>query len=743
VRACVFPGQGSQSVGMGGDLFARYPEMTAAADEILGYSVAALCLEDAAGQLHQTRYTQPALYVVNALAYRERCDRGAPPPDFLAGHSLGEYNALLAAGVFDFAAGLRLVKRRGELMSGAAGGGMAAVIGCDGERAEEILRTNGLSGIDVANYNTPSQVVLSGPAEDIARAEDVFAGLGLNYIPLKNVSAAFHSRYMEPLVEPLRAALEGEELQPPKIPVIANVSARPYEAGEIREQLQRQIREPVRWTDSIRYLLAQGVEDYEEVGPGGVLTKLIKSVRKHSSPLPRGAQARVTAERLGAASFLRDYNVRRAYVAGSMCQGIASKELVVRMAKAGYLSFFGAAGMRVSEIDESLRAIRAALAPEEPFGVGLSASPDGPGTEVAVIELCLRHGVRCIEASGYVTLSPALVSYRLQGLSRDAEGRLASRHKVIAKVSRPEVAETFLKPPREQVVAELLSAGRISSEQARWAGRIPMADDLCVEADSGGPTSMGATAVLLPMMIRLRDEIRRYHDSELAVRVGNSGGIGSPEAAAAAFLLGADFILTGSINQCTVEAGTSDEVKEILQTVGAQDTEHVPSGDLFELGGRSQVLRKGVLFPARANRLYDLWRHHGAWEEIAAPVRAKIERDCFGRGFESVYEESVLPSLEDTPQERERAERDGRFKMALVFRWYFARTIRLAIAGAKDQRANFQVYCGPALGAFNQWVKGTSLEPWRQRHVDLVADRIMEGAAEVLRLQLQKFAIGT
>jgi trans-AT polyketide synthase/acyltransferase/oxidoreductase domain-containing protein len=751
VKACVFPGQGSHAAGMGQGLFARYPEMTAAADEILGYSVEELCLKDPNGWLHQTQYTQPALYVVNALAYRERCDSGAPPPDFLAGHSLGEYNALLAAGVFDFAAGLRLVKRRGELMSGAAGGGMAAVIGCDGEQVAEILRSHGLLGIDIANYNTPSQVVLSGPAGDIARAEDIFADLGATYIPLKNVSAAFHSRYMEFLVEPLREALDGETFHPPKIPVISNVSAQPYD-GELREHLQRQIREPVRWTDSIRYLLGAGVEDYEEVGPGLVLTKLIKSIRKPSAPRQRGARPGrpggvppapsrgATAERLGAASFLRDHNVRRAYVAGSMCQGIASKELVVRMGKAGYLSFFGAGGMKIPEIEENLRAIKKSLNPGEPFGVNLLSSPDDPESEMAVVELCLRHGVRCVEAGGHVTPGPALVRYRLSGLSRDTEGRLTSLHKVLSKVSRPEVAETFLNPPREQIVSDLLRAGLISGEQARWAGRIPMADDLCVEADSGGHTVMGATAVLLPMMIRRRDDVCRRHDYEIEVRVGSSGGIGSPEAAASAFLLGADFILTGSINQCTVEAGTSDEVKGILQTMEAQDTEYAPAGDLFELGARIQVLRKDVSFPARANRLYDLWRHHGSWEEIDAPMRAKIERDYFGRSFERVYEESVRETLESSPRERERADRDPRHKLALVFRWYFVHTMRLALTGAKGQRANYQVYCGPALGAFNQWAKGTPLEPWRQRHVDILADRIMEGAAEVLNRQLQRFA---
>lgn len=723
MKACLFPGQGSQALGMGEGLFARYPELTAVADEILGYSVEELCLQEPK-KLLQTQYTQPALYVVNALTWRSRCDGGAPPPDFVAGHSLGEYNALLAAEVFDFAAGLRLVKRRGELMSavsGGGGGGMAAVLGCDWNQVEEILRKNGLDTIDVANYNSPTQVVLSGPAGDIVRADAFFSETGATYRIL-NVSAAFHSRYMESCVQPLAEALDSVELHAPKIPVIANVSALPYAAGEVKAALKRQIREPVRWLESIRYLLAAGVEDFEEVGPGSVLTKLIKSIRRDAPPAKTEAKAAtldVTAERLGSASFRRDYNVRRAYVAGSMSQGIASKDLVVRMGKAGYLGFFGAGGLAASKLEENLRAIKKALSHGEAFGVSLLANPEDPDAEMAVVDLCLKHGVRFVEAAGYVVPSPALVRYRIKGLSTNS--------KVLAKVSRPEVAEAFLHPPPEHVVAELVRAGLISADEADLGRQIPMADDLCVEADSG---DTAATAVLLPAILRLRDEVRRRRKEDREVRVGSAGGIGTPEAAAAAFLLGADFILTGSINQCTVEAGTSDEVKDLLQAAGVQDTESAPVGDLFELGARSRVLKKGVFFPARANKLYDLWRQHGSWEEIDAPTRAKIERDYFGRSFESIWQES----------RSQRTNGDKRHQMLLVFRWYFDHSMRLALSGAKDQKVNFQIRCGPALGAFNQWVKGTSLETWRRRHVDAVADQIMEGAAEVLSRQLHRFA---
>jgi trans-AT polyketide synthase/acyltransferase/oxidoreductase domain-containing protein len=423
-----------------------------------------------------------------------------------------------------------------------------------------------------------------------------------------------------------------------------------------------------------------------------------------------------------------------------MYKAIASVDMVVRMGRAGYLGFFGAGGVKLPRIEESIRRIQAALGGGEPFGVNLLSSPEDPGAEMGVVELCLRHGVRNVEAAGYIVLSPALVRYRVKGLSRGASGELASANRVIAKVSRPEVATAFLNPPPAQVVADLASAGLVSAEEAELARHVLMADDLCVEADSGGHTDMGATAVLLPAMIRLRDEICRRRNDQLEVRVGSAGGIGTPEAAASAFLMGADFILTGSVNQCTVEAGNSDAVKDLLQTMDVQDTAYAPAGDLFELGAKVQVLKKEVFFPARANRLHELWRQHRAWEEIDAATRARIERDYFGRSFESVYRETASHYAERSPREIEKAERDPRHKMALVFRWYFVHTMRLALQGAQEQRVNFQVHCGPALGAFNQWVKGTPLEPWRQRHVDAIADRIMEGAAGVLSEQLRRLA---
>lgn len=277
MKTFMFPGQGSQAKGMGGRLFDEFPEWTRKADDILGYSIKQLCLEDPRNELHQTQFTQPALFVVNALSYFKRIESPDQIPDFVAGHSLGEFNALLAAECFDFEVGLKLVKKRGELMSQAPDGNMAAILNSTKERIETILKDNGLTELDVANYNTPSQIVISGSKEDIAKASNLFQDGQVSYIPL-NTSGAFHSRLMQAPKEEFEKYLMQFEFSDFKIPVISNVSARPYIYETVFDSLANQMTSAVRWSESIEYLMAQGEMIFEEIGHGNVLTKLIDKI---------------------------------------------------------------------------------------------------------------------------------------------------------------------------------------------------------------------------------------------------------------------------------------------------------------------------------------------------------------------------------------------------------------------------------------------------------------------------------
>jgi trans-AT polyketide synthase/acyltransferase/oxidoreductase domain-containing protein len=277
----MFPGQGSQSKGMGTALFDRFPDWTRAADEILGYSIRELCVDDPREQLGQTRFTQPALFVVNAMTFRARGEDGKPAPAFVAGHSLGEYNALVAAGVLDFTAGLKLVKRRGEIMSEVSGGGMAAVIGLEPKQIEQVLGQHDAGKrLDVANFNSFEQTVIAGPKDDLVAMKPQFDDAGAKLYKVLNVSAPFHSRYMRGAEAAFGPALASVTFNPPAIPVISNATAQPYEPAAARDTLARQIGHSVRWLDSMLYLMKAGATEFEEVGPGNVLGKLILQIKK-------------------------------------------------------------------------------------------------------------------------------------------------------------------------------------------------------------------------------------------------------------------------------------------------------------------------------------------------------------------------------------------------------------------------------------------------------------------------------
>ncbi|MER7168823.1 ACP S-malonyltransferase [Micromonospora sp. NPDC000207] len=743
----VFPGQGAHRVGMGGDLFDRFPEWCAVADRVVGVPVAEICASET--HLRDTRFAQPALFVVNALSHLALA--GEPEPDFLAGHSLGEYNALVAAGCLDFETALRLVCRRGEVMAGAQAGGMLAVVGAGLDRIPDLLAAAGVHDVDVANDNADDQVVLAGPHAALTVAEDAVRAAGVGRCVRLTVAGPFHSRHMRRASREFESALTGVRFATPRVPVVSNVTARPHDPALLPDLLVLQVHRPVRWRETMRHLVDAGVRTVREVGPGRVLTGLFRPVLAAAPPwLPSGPASPVPVApgpalrrsapsavaptpadpaSLGCPRFRADYGVTWAYLAGAMYRGISSTDLVARLGRAGLLGFFGAGGFPLERVEAAVRSLTGDPGPGR-FGMNLLAMPDNQALEAALADLYVHHDVRYVEAAGYTSVTAPVVRFRFAGAHLVGGTPTAVRH-VVAKVSRPEVASAFLRPPPAQILDHLVTRGLLTPQEAAVAARLPVAGDVCAEADSAGHTDARQAITLVPDVGALRDAAMARYGYPKRIRVGAAGGLGTPEAVAAAFVLGADFVVTGSVNQATPQAGTSPLVKEMLAAAGVQDTAYAPAGDTFELGSRVQVLRRGTLFAARANQLLQLHQRYGSWEEVPESVRAAVERTTFRRSFAQVWQETERHHAA-TGRAVEVALADPRRRMALAFRWYFAHSTEAALRGDPEERANFQVHTGPAVGAFNRLVRDTPLADWRLRHVEVVADLLMRGAAEVL-----------
>ena len=429
---------------------------------------------------------------------------------------------------------------------------------------------------------------------------------------------------------------------------------------------------------------------------------------------------------LGDPAFRADHGLKYAYMTGAMANGIASVEVVEAMSRAGMLGSFGAAGLSVERVTQAVDRLQASLG-ELPFAVNLIHSPNEPTHEAAVADLLLRKGVTRVEASAYLDLTPPIVRYRLAGLSRNPDGSVAVRNRVIAKVSRVEVATKFLSPAPPRLVAELLASGHVTAEQAELAKQVPMCDDLTAEADSGGHTDNRPAITLLPTLLALRDRLGS------SVRVGLAGGIATPASVAAAFSLGASYVVTGSINQACVESGSSDAVRRMLAEAGQADVTMAPAADMFEMGVKVQVLKRGTMFAMRGQKLFDLYRAFPSWEAIPAAERAAVEKNILRAGFDDVWRETEAFFARRDPTQLTRAATDPKHRMALVFRWYLGLSSRWANAGQADRQLDYQVWCGPAMGAFNEWTAGSFLAKPENRSVVLVAKNLLFGACVHLR----------
>ena len=436
---------------------------------------------------------------------------------------------------------------------------------------------------------------------------------------------------------------------------------------------------------------------------------------------------------LGDTSFCRDHGIDFPYMCGSMANGIASVELVKAATSAGLLASFGAAGLLMSEISRGVEQLSNELKGQS-LCVNLIFTPNEKGHEDAVVDLLLARGIRLIEASAYMALTPAVVRYRVAGIHRDANGRVVAPNRIIAKASRVEVATHWFSPPPEKMLAQLVMAGQISREQAEMAADIPMAQDLTVEADSGGHTDNRPAITLLPTMIALRDRLQQKFQYAACLRVGAAGGIATPASTAAAFAMGAAYVVTGTVNQACVESGSSDIVRQMLAAAEQADVIMAPAVDMFEMGVELQVLKRGTMFAMRGKKLYQMYRRYEALEQIPISDRAALEKTVFRMSLDEVWRLTREFFSERDPDQVGRAEGDPKHKMALIFRWYLGLSSRWANAGEPSRQIDYQVWCGPAMGAFNEWTKDSFLAQPEQRTVENVARNLIYGAAVVTRI---------
>ncbi len=441
---------------------------------------------------------------------------------------------------------------------------------------------------------------------------------------------------------------------------------------------------------------------------------------------------------LGDATFCRDYGLKYPYVSGSMANGIGSVEIVEAMGKGGMLGFFGAAGLPISKVKTASDYLRK-FKDKFTSGFNLIHSPNEQDLESAIVDFYIENDINLVEASAFLGLTPSVVRYRVHGIHQDSSGKIITPNRIVAKISRIEVASKFFSPPPDKILDELVRTGDITQEQAKMASTIPMAQDITVEADSGGHTDNQQALALFPTIIALRDDIQKKYNYSSTIRVGAGGGIASPASAAAVFSMGAAYIVVGTINQCTLEAGTSDSVREMLSQAQQADITMAPAADMFEMGVKVQVLKRGTMFAMRAAKLYDIYRKYKSLNAIPPDQKESLEKGYFKKSLDGVWNDTRAFFRERDPQQLIRAENDSKHQMALVFRSYLGQSSKWANAGVPDRKIDYQIWCGPAMGAFNEWVKGTFLEDYQNRRVVTIALNVLFGTAVQLRLNTLRY----
>lgn len=426
-------------------------------------------------------------------------------------------------------------------------------------------------------------------------------------------------------------------------------------------------------------------------------------------------------------SFVETHGVRYPYVVGAMANGITSTRMVIACATNGILSFFGSAGLDAKTIEKALEEIENRVPQNASWGANLIHAPHEPELEFRTAKLFVEKGVRFVSASAYLKLTEPIVFAAFSGIHLNAQNELVRPRSIFAKISRPETAAAFMNPPPTALLEKLFTAGLLTQTEVNLATNCSIATDVIVESDSGGHTDNQSLGALFPRIAALKNQLNSQ------VRIGAAGGLGAPRAIAAAFSLGADFVLTGSVNQTTLESGLSDYGKALLATADIGDVMMAPAADMFEMGVKLQVLKRGTMFGVRAQRLWEAYQSYDNFDVMPDSIRVKLETEVLGDSVEKIWTLCQEFFADRDPGQLVKAASTPRHQMALVFRWYLGKSSRWAIAGTSDRTLDFQIWCGPAIAAFNTWTKGSFLEKPSGRDVVQIAKNLMEGATVILR----------
>lgn len=442
----------------------------------------------------------------------------------------------------------------------------------------------------------------------------------------------------------------------------------------------------------------------------------------------------VYPEWLGDRAFAAQHGARFNFVVGEMARGIATPRMVIAAARAECVGFYGSAGLPLGEIRAGVEEIKSALGPStQNWGANLIHSPQEPGQEKSVIDLFLAHGVSRVSASAFMRLTADIVRFSALGLSQAADGTVQRTTHIFAKVSRAEVAEAFMSPAPARILQELVASGAISAAQADIAARVPVAAEITAESDSGGHTDNRPASTLFSSLAAARSRVCERHAlPHSAIRIGLGGGIATPQAVAAAFSMGAAYVLTGSINQSAVESGLALPGRQLLAKAGPADVAMAPAADMFEQGVQVQVLKRGTLFAMRGRKFHGFYRSGASYDSLP-PADQKWIDDVLGEPFEAAWQATRAYIQGVNPAEAARADGDGNKRLALVARRYLFMGAQWARAGHPGRVADYQIWCGPAMGAFNEWVAGSFLEPVEARTVRQIALNLMEGATRITR----------